>query len=338
MGSGPGSDPIMKKHVICVFTSLLAFLFLANKSFSESTPSSIILGIEQGYDLQSPVIIPFANTGQIISEMKEHECDKGIVYVFNSNKRLEIQPTLNNLGIGQEVIIDPQTMSLAAEFDLITRNPLTMEKIDPLMDMFGIFFDFNPSESGVTENATFTAVFNIKPNCFSPTVGMSMSGMIDSSLPPVFIPASATSSGLIRNETAYSVRLDSARSSEIFAKNVTELEDITADIKIPIFMLTTAVDYLTLSLLELEDIKSMLEGSTIMVDMTTVQAKLQECIDKDNEAIMIFEEIKGVTPSLTDSAFTSAVIEARRLISEAIRCKKMVIGKLQRVEPRVVTE
>lgn len=72
-----------------------------------------------------------------------------------------------------------------------------------------------------------------------------------------------------------------------------------------------------------------------MVDMILIQDKLQECIEKDNEAIMIFEEFKDVTPSLTDATFTSAITEARRLIIEAIRCKKMVIGKLQRLEPRV---
>ena len=145
-------------------------------------------------------------------------------------------------------------------------------------------------------------------------------------------------SGFILNDNAYSPRLGYALSSESLAKHVIELEKLSGFDPALTFSPTRAIEYLMSSLTELENLRSMLEESNLMVGMTLIQMKLQECIEKDSEAIMLLEEIKDRTPGvelLADGIFTTAVTTANRLISEAIRCKKMVQGKLQRVEPRV---
>lgn len=319
------------KYHLCILAVLSIFLFLGQKSFSESTPSTILLGDYQHFDLQSPVIIPFEDTGEVIKQMKENDCDKGIVLIFNPNKSIEITPTLNNLGLGPEIIISPEAMTSAGEFDLVTRNPQTMQKLNPQVDMFGIFFQFDTASG----NAVFDGAFGVKSNCFSPTVSMSMSDMVDNSLPPVFLQDSMP--GLILNDQAYSLRLGYAIGSERFAIAVTNLEHLNSFTP-DTFSASRAIDDLTRSLTELENLRSMLEDSSIMVGMTLIQTKLNECIEKDTEAIMLLDEIKDRTPSLellADGEFTTHVTAAQRLISEAIRCKKMVQGKLQRIEPRV---
>ena len=321
----------LKKYFIRTVVLLSIFLFLGQRCFSESTPSTILLGDSQHFDLQSPNTIPFDSTREVIKQMKENECDKGVVLFFNTNKRIEVQPTLNGALFGPEVIIDPETMFLAGEFDLVTRNLQTMQKLDPITDMLGIFFHFDTADG----NAVFDAAFYVKPNCFSPSPGISMSDMIDHSLPPVYFQDSMPGV-LILNDNAYSLRLGYALSSESIAKRVIELEKLSGVAPDLTFSPTTAIEYLMSSLTELENLRSMLEESNLMVGMTLIQEKLQECIEKDSEAIMLLEEIKDRTPGvelLADGAFTTAVTTANRLISEAIRCKKMVIGKLQRVEP-----
>ena len=320
-----------KKYFICIVVLLSVFLFLSRKGFAESTPRTILLGDLQHFDLQSPVVIPFDSTREVIKQIKENDCDKGIVLFFNTNKRIEVQPTLNGVLFGPEVIIDPEARTLAGEFDLVTRNPQTMQKLDPITDMLGIFFHFDTA----TGNAVFDAGFSVKYNCFSPSPGMSMLDMIDHSLPPTHLQDSMP--GLILNEDAYSLRIGYAIGSEGGAKasiNLEHLSSFTPDL----FSATRAIQHLMSSITELENVRSMLLESNIMVGMTLIQTKLAECIEKDTEAITLLEEIKDRTPSLLDGEFTTRITAAQRLISEAIRCKKMVQGKLERVEPRVDRE
>jgi hypothetical protein len=206
-----------------------------------------------------------------------------------------------------------------------------MEKLDPQMDEFGIFFHFDTA----TENAIFDANFFII-NCPLPSSGMTMVDMIDNSLPPLYFPES--SSGLILNDEAYSLRLSYALGSEEAAKHPIELEKLSGFAPTLTFSVTRAVEHLMSSLVELENLRSMLQESNVMVGMTLIQSKLGECIEKDNEAIMLLEEVKDRTPSvelLADGEFTTTITTAERLISEAIRCKKMVLGKLRRIEPRM---
>ena len=168
----------LKKYVVCIVVFLSIFLFLGQKSFSESSPSTILLGETQHFDLESPVVIPFANTREVINEMKQNECNKVTVLFSGSNKPIKITPTLNGaLLSNQEVTINPETNTLAGEFELITRNPLTMQKLDPQMNEFGIFFRFNTA----TESAIFDASFNVKSNCSSGVL-ISNEALLDTAL------------------------------------------------------------------------------------------------------------------------------------------------------------
>ncbi len=322
----------LKKYLTCILFLLSIFIFVDQKGFSESSPSTILLRETQHFDLESPTTIPFASTQEVINEMKQNECDKGLVFLFNTNKPIEITPTLNGVLLTHQEVMIGGTNPLVGEFELVTRSPINMQKLDPQMDELGIFFHFDTSDG----NAIFDAAFSLKSNCFSPSSGMSMSDMIDNSLPPVYLQDSMP--GLILNDEAYSLRLSYALGSEEAAKHPIELEKLSGFNPAFTFSATRAIESLMSSLVELENLRSMLQESNIMVGMTLIQSKLGECIEKDSEAIMLLEEVKDRTPGvelLADGEFTTHITTAQRLISEAIRCKKMVQGKLQRVEPRV---
>ena len=281
---------------------LSVFLFLGQKGFSESTPRTILLGESQHFDLETPVTIPFACTQEIINEMRQKNCHKLIGHFLNVNKQVQGNPTLDGQLLDSQFVIDPGTP--IGELDLVIRSPLTMAAVDPQMDEFGIFFHFDTA----TGNANFDASFEI--NC----------NLSDTTNSP-----STTSSGQMISDL---VILGFALSIENTAKHNIDLEDISG----PFFSVSRALDNLTGSLSDTQELRDRFEDNNIMVGMSTIQAKLTCITSNDNEAIMLLEPLSDITPSLTDGEFTTALTSARRFISEAIKCKKMIQAKLQRIE------
>ncbi|GEM_PF-6000641 len=325
-----------KKYIACIVVLLSIFLLLGQKGFSESSPDFIELGDLQDYNLQSPAIIRFSDSGEVIREMRRNDCNRITVVIIQANKQIEINPTLNNVSLAdQQVILNPGNSFQLNEFEFPVRNPQTVQRLDPRTDMLGVFFRFDTASG----EAMFQASFDVRQNCFLPSLNMAMAGMassqgmIDHTLPPTYLPLA---SGFVLNPEAYSARLGYALGSENSAKRRIELDRLDIADHAFTFSATSAIESLMSSLVELENLHSMLENSNIMVGMTLIQTKLQECIEKDNEAIMLLEEIKDITPSsalLTDTEFTTRATSARTLILEAIDCKKLIQGKLQRVEP-----
>ena len=280
----------------------------------------------------------FSSTADVIREMRRTDCNRITVFAVKANKRIEINPTLNNaLLSGQQVIINPGGGLQLNEFEFPVRNPQTMQRLDPRVDVLGIFFHFDTASG----EAMFQTSFDVNLNCFLPSLNMagmtSSQGMIDHTLPSTYIPLST--SGFVLNSQAYSARLGYALGSENSAKRSIELDRLatfgSAFVSSP-FSSTRAIEDLMSSLSELESLQSMLQESNIMVGMISIQAKLAECIRKDNEAIMLLDEIKDITPSstlLADAEFTTRATAARELIIEAIDCKKIIQGKLARIEP-----
>ncbi len=290
----------LKKYLVCIAVLLSIFLFPVQEGFSESSPSTILLGEFQHFDLESPAIIPFASTGETLNEMKQNECNKVIILFFNTNKPIEITPTLNGVLLTHQEVTIGGTNPLAGEFDLVTRNPQTMQKLDPQMDEFGIFFRFDTA----TGNAVFDAMFEI--NCDS----------------------ASTSGSTLSNSTIIAFAISSERN----AKNSLNLEYLVG--KVSFFSVSMAIDDLTSAVEDLQELKNRLENSNVMIGMSSIQSKLTDAINIDTEAIDLLEQVRNTEPSASNGEFTSIITRVRRLITEAIRYKERIESKLNRAEKK----
>ena len=216
-----------------------------------------------------------------------------------------------------------------AAFPLV--NPNTMAAFDPSMgDILGL--SFVPG-AGFPMSATFmiTTTFNCDDGTSSSTSTSSTSSSSSSG------GSSGQTVGLSSSGISVSGPKSLVSAAIIAEKSAKAAVDIKEHLKkgSPLSP-SMAIDDLKASLADLQNLQNTFQGDNdIMLGMSTVGAELMDAINADNDAIMALEPLKDSDPNdLTNGELTTGLTKAKKLISEALRKKELIEGKLKKIESK----
>ncbi len=327
---------------------LLCFIFLVIlvSAFSKNNAATFIVTDNNPFfpndqTVTGPGFFPFSNSQGVITLFNQ-QCPNP-TFVFDGpdsffGDTLEIGPAANNAETGSRNIL-VFDMNGNVSIDFLNAFPLadpnTMAAFDPSMgDILGLSLVPGP---GFPMSGTFmiTTTFNCNDGMSTGTSSTSTSSSTSSS--------SSSSSGGSSGQAVITSSSSGALTGPQIISRATNSEKsakAAVDIKEHLKKGTPlspsmAIDDLKSSLSDLKDLQNRFQGDNdVMLGMSTIGTELTDAINADNDAIMALDPLKNTDPDLTNGEFTSGLTKAKKLISEALRIKGLVEGKLKKLEKK----
>ncbi len=328
----------MKKIKSTKITILsLIFLFILIGAFSKNNAATFVVSGNNPFfpndqTITGPGFFPFSNS-QGALDLFNQQCPNPTFVVDGPDSffgnTLEVGPAANSAETGsRDILVFDMNGNVSLDFlnAFPLANPGTMVAFNPSMgDILGLSIVPGP---GFPTSGTFMIITSF--NCDDGTSTSTSSTSSSSSGGSSGQSAAASSSGAVLTGPQIISR---ATGSEKSAKAAVDIkEHLKKGTPLSVSM---ALDDLKSSLSDLQDLQNRFQGDNdVMLGMSTVSSELTDAINADNDAIMELDPLKNTDPDLTNGEFTKGLTKAKKLISEALRIKGLVEGKLKKLEAK----